>query len=73
MTTIHLSQTTTATPEQSSPGSPTSGRGAQLFGNSADDYLKVHDQGPGQADVTEGRGASGNAWTTTGPTPTASS
>src|SRR6185437_7791496 len=27
---------------------------SELFGNSADGYLKVHDQGPGQADVTEG-------------------
>jgi hypothetical protein len=29
---------------------------AKLFGNSADKYLKVHDQGPGHADVTEGSG-----------------
>ena len=27
-----------------------------MFGNSADEYLKVHDQGPGHADVTEGSG-----------------
>ena len=30
-----------------------------MFGNSADDYLKVHDQRPNQADVTEG---SGSVW-----------
>src|SRR6185369_14332492 len=29
------------------------GRG-ELFGNSTDGYLKVHDQGPDHADVTEG-------------------
>ena len=27
---------------------------AEIFGNSADKYLKVHHQGPGEADVTEG-------------------
>jgi len=27
---------------------------AKLFGNSTDDYLKVHSRGPSQADVTEG-------------------
>jgi hypothetical protein len=27
---------------------------SKLFGNSADDYLKVHDEGGNQADVTEG-------------------
>jgi hypothetical protein len=27
---------------------------SELFGNSADEYLKVHDQGPHHADVTEG-------------------
>ncbi len=26
------------------------------FGNNADEYLKVHDRGPSQADVTEGSG-----------------
>ena len=55
MTTIHLSQTTTATPEQFVAGLTDFGPGrSELFGNSADGYLKVHDQGPGQADVTEG-------------------
>jgi hypothetical protein len=57
MSTIHLHQTTTSTPEQYVAG-PTDFRPgrSKLFGNSADDYLKVHDRGPSQADVTEGSG-----------------
>jgi hypothetical protein len=55
MATIHLRQTTTATPEQFVAGLTDFGPGrSKLFGNSADQYLKVHDQGPGHADVTEG-------------------
>ena len=55
MSTIHLHQTTTATPEQFVAGLTDFGPGrSQLFGNSADDYRKVHDQGPDYADVTEG-------------------
>jgi hypothetical protein len=55
MATIHLHQTTTATPEQFVAGLTDFGPGrSKLFGNSADEYLKVHDQGPRQADVTEG-------------------
>ena len=55
MATIHLHQTTTSTPEQFIAGLTDFGPGrSKLFGNSADDYLEVHDQGPGQADVTEG-------------------
>jgi hypothetical protein len=55
MATIHLTQTTTATPEQFLAGLTDFGPGrSKLFGNSTDDYLKVHDQGPGYADVTEG-------------------
>lgn len=55
MTTIHLHQTTIATPEQFLAGLTDFGPGrSKLFGNSADNYLKVHDQGPGRADVTEG-------------------
>ena len=39
------------------PGSPTSGLGrSKLFGNSADEYLKVHHRGRSEADVTEGSG-----------------
>ena len=55
MPTIHIKQTTTATPEQFVAGLTDFGPGrSELFGNSADGYLKVHDQGPGWADVTEG-------------------
>jgi hypothetical protein len=53
--TIHLQQTTTATPQQFLAGLTDFGPGrSELFGNSADESLKVHDQGPGHADVTEG-------------------
>src|SRR5258705_8702186 len=57
MSTIHLHQTTTSTPEQYVAGLTDFGLGrSKLFGNSADDYLKVHDRGPSDADVTEGSG-----------------
>jgi len=52
---IHLHQTTTSTPEQFIAGLTDFGPGrSKLFPNSADGYLEVHDQGPNQADVTEG-------------------
>ena len=55
MTTIHMHQTTTATPEQLLAGLTDFGPGrSQPFPNSADDDLKVHDLGPDYADVTEG-------------------
>lgn len=55
MVTIRFTQTTTATPEQFVAGLTDFGPGrGELFGNSADGYLKVHDQSPGHADVTEG-------------------
>jgi hypothetical protein len=55
MSTIHLTATTTATPEQFVAALTDFGPGrGELFGNSTDDYLKVHDRGPGHADVTEG-------------------
>jgi hypothetical protein len=55
MSTIHLHQTTTSTPEQFIARLTDFGPGrAKLFGNSTDDYLKVHRQGPKEADVTEG-------------------
>jgi hypothetical protein len=55
MATIHLTETTTATPEQFIGGLTDFGPGrSELFGRSADGYLKVHDQGPTEADVTEG-------------------
>src|SRR5215831_10364412 len=55
MSTIHLHQTTTLTPEQYIAGLTDFGPGrSKLFGNSADEYLKVHHRGPTDADVTEG-------------------
>jgi hypothetical protein len=60
MSTIHLHRTTTLLPEQYIAGLTDFGPGrSKLFGNSADEYLKVHQQGPTQADVTEG---SGGVW-----------
>jgi hypothetical protein len=55
MATIRFTQSTTATPEQFIAGLTDFGPGrGEIFGNSTDDYLKVHDQSPGHADVTEG-------------------
>src|SRR5947199_2755519 len=57
MSTIHLHQTTTSTPEQNVAGLTDFGPGrSKLFGNSADEYLKVHHRDRSQADVTEGSG-----------------
>jgi hypothetical protein len=57
MSTIHLHQTTTLTPAQYVAGLVDFGPGrSKLFGNSADEYLKVHQQSGSQADVTEGSG-----------------
>ena len=51
----HFHETTTATPEQYVAGLTDFGAGrAELFGNSADDYLEVHSIGATEADVTEG-------------------
>ena len=55
MATIHFHETTTSTPVQFIAGLTDFGPGrAKIFGNSADKYLKVHDLGPSDADVTEG-------------------
>jgi hypothetical protein len=55
MATIHFHETTHATPEQFVAALTDFGPGrSEIFGNSADDYLQVHDQGPHEADVTEG-------------------
>ncbi len=60
MATIRFHQTTRATPEQFIAGLTDFGPGrAELFKNSADSYLQVHNQGPHRADVTEG---SGGVW-----------
>jgi hypothetical protein len=57
MSTIHLHRTTTLKPEQYIAGLTDFGPGrSRLFGNSADEYLKVHHLGLSQADVTEGSG-----------------
>jgi hypothetical protein len=57
MATIRLHQTTTASAEQVLAGITDFGPGRQeIFGNSADKYLKVHAQSAGHADVTEGSG-----------------
>ena len=60
MSTIHLHETTTATPEQFIAGLTDFGPGRpKLFTNSADEYLEVHEIAATQADVTEG---SGGVW-----------
>ncbi|HEY6761774.1 MAG TPA: hypothetical protein VI318_19900 [Baekduia sp.] len=60
MSTIHLKQTTTATPEQYVAGLTDFGPGrSKLFGNSADKDLQVHSESAHHADVTEG---SGGVW-----------
>ena len=57
MATIHLHQNTTLTAEQYIAGLTDFGPGrSKLFGNSTDDYLKVHQRSRFQADVTEGSG-----------------
>ena len=54
---IHFHQTTTLRPEQYIAGLTDFGPGrSKLFGNSADEYLKVHHLGRTEADVTEGSG-----------------
>src|ERR1041385_5079536 len=68
MSTIHFNQTTTLTPEQYVAGLTDFGPGrSKVFGNSADDYLKVHSKDTREADVTEGSGGSGSVCVTTGP------
>jgi hypothetical protein len=57
MSTIHVHQTTTATPEQFLAGLTDFRLGrSKLFAFSADEYLQVHNKGPTDADVTEGSG-----------------
>ena len=55
MSIIHFKLTTSATPEQFIAGLTDFGPGRdKLFGNSTDQYLKVHEKGSNYADVTEG-------------------
>ena len=57
MATIHFTTTTTATPEQFIAAVTDFGPGrSEIFGNSDDSRLEVHDRGPDWADVTEGKG-----------------
>ena len=57
MATIHFKLTTTATPEQFIAGLTDFGPGRdELFGNSTDQYLKVHKKDTNYAEVTEGSG-----------------
>ena len=57
MATIHFTTTTTVTPEQFIAAVTDFGPGrSEIFGNTDDSRLKVHDQGPDWADVTEGKG-----------------
>ena len=60
MATLHFHQTTTSTPEQFLTALVDFGPGrSKIFGNSANEYLKVHSRGTSDADVTEG---SGGVW-----------
>src|SRR4029453_9027518 len=60
MSTLNFPQITTSTPEQFLAALIDFGPGrSKVFGNSADEYLKVHHRGPSDADVTEG---SGGVW-----------
>ena len=53
MSTIHFKKTTTATAEQFIAGLTDYGPGrGKIFGNSTDEYLKVHKKGTNYADVT---------------------
>jgi hypothetical protein len=55
MTTLHFTANTTATPEQFLAALTDFGPGrSELFPNSHDDQLAVHDRGVDYADVTEG-------------------
>ena len=55
MATVRFKETTTSTPEQFVAALTDFGPGrSEIWGNSADSYLKVHHQGSREADVTEG-------------------
>ena len=55
MATLHYRENTTSTPEQFVAAVTDFGPGrSELFGNSADGYMKVHSRGATEADVTEG-------------------
>jgi hypothetical protein len=57
MPTIHFTTRTTVTPEQFIAAVTDFGPGrSEIFGNTDDSQLVVHDSGPDWADVTEGKG-----------------
>jgi hypothetical protein len=57
MPTLHFHQTTKLTPQQYIAGLTDFGPDrSKLFGNSADEYLKVHHWDSTEADITEGSG-----------------
>jgi Polyketide cyclase / dehydrase and lipid transport len=60
--TYHLNETTTATPAEVLAAITDFGPGRQeIFGNSADEFLEVHELGADSADVTEGTGKNSHA------------
>ena len=62
MRTYHFTEKTTATPQQVLEAITDFGPGRQeIFGNSVDEFLEVHDLGDTYADVTEGTGKHGKA------------
>jgi hypothetical protein len=64
MRSYHLHENTTATPAQVLAAITDFGPGRQeIFGNSGDEFLKVHELGKTSADVTEGTGRNGHAVT----------
>jgi len=70
---IDFHRTTTLTPEQYVAGLTDFGPGrSKLFGNSADDYLKVHHLSRTEADVNEGSGGIWERLHLIGPIPTTS-
>ena len=73
MATLHFKATTTATPQQWVAALTDFGPGrSELFENSTDDELEVHDRARPRPTSPREAAASGSACTTTGPTPTAS-
>jgi hypothetical protein len=73
MATIHLHRTTSITAEQYIAALTYFGPGrSKLFGNSADEYLKVHQRACRRPTSLKAREASGNACTMTGRIPTVS-
>src|SRR6476646_4315994 len=73
MSTLHLRQTTNATPEQFLAALTDFGPDrSSIFPNSQDQHLEVHSRRDTDDDVTEGIGGVCNGCTTTGPTRPAS-